>query len=221
MIAAASAGGNSAGKGAWDCDTNREIPPNKEARACSAAAASRRAATLLVPLLRLRQAAGRGRDGGVPWCDVTRLGSGRAAQRRLRSSRRFPRMSLRSKASRLCRPAKTWSTSPSSAMAAATGERVRVRSTRSLRAHAAVASCAASRAASTKPRPRSSAGCGKAGAGAALTCPPASEKSSPGARTLTLLLRHAMRRPRPGRCHWPARAKLGAEARTARAAGRR
>ena len=66
-----------------------------------------------------------GATRGVARRDPTRPGSGRAAQRRPRYSRRSPRTSLRSKAFPRCRPARTWSTSPSSATAAATGARVR------------------------------------------------------------------------------------------------
>ena len=62
VIAAASAGGNSAGKGAWDCDTNKEIPPNKEARAQALSAQPRSAMWCLhAPLPRLRRSATRGR----------------------------------------------------------------------------------------------------------------------------------------------------------------
>ena len=63
VIAAASAGGNSAGKGAWDCDNNKEIPPNKEARAQALRAQPRGAMWCLHALLpRLRRNAARGRS---------------------------------------------------------------------------------------------------------------------------------------------------------------
>jgi hypothetical protein len=46
--AAATGGGSNLGKGAWDCDTNKEIPPIKEARARARARlrAARRGACL-------------------------------------------------------------------------------------------------------------------------------------------------------------------------------